>query len=62
MDKIYTLKKGEQVILSSVSEAEIRKFAETINDQIAWKKAVRTAELSTLQEALEANGYTLSED
>lgn len=62
MGKTYTLNKGAVKVLDNVSEAEVRKFAETINDQIAWKKAVRTAELSTLSEALEANGYTLVEN
>ena len=62
MGKTYTLNKGSVKVLDAVSEAEVRKFAETINDQIAWKKAVRVAELSTLSEALESNGYTLIEN
>lgn len=62
MGTTYTLKKGEQDILTSVSEAEIRTFAEGLNSQINWRKQVRVIEMEKLAEALLLNGYTLSED
>lgn len=62
MGTTYTLNKADVIVLDHVSEAEVRKFAESLNDQINWKKQVRTVAMDKLAQALESNGYTLVEN
>ena len=63
MGTLYKLTKGidEEVILDSVSEGEIRNFAEGLNSQINWRKQVRTISMEKLTDALKANDYNLTE-
>ena len=64
MGKLYQITKGEvneTVVLDDATEQAVRDFAEGLNQQINWRKQVRSIDMDALAEALKANGYTLTE-
>lgn len=57
----YTIKKGEETILSSQTEAQVRSFAGDLNAQLNWKKKMQSLPLKDVTKALQANGYDIPE-
>lgn len=61
MEQTYTIKKGNEVIHSSQTEAQVRSFASDLNNYINWKKKMQTNTLKEVVKALQANGYDVPE-
>lgn len=69
METLYKITKGEEITLDDSNEQAIRDFAENLNDQINWKKQMRTIKMlpsgegdtHSVYNALLANGYTLTQ-
>lgn len=62
METTYKLKNGDTVLQANATEQEVRTFAEGLNSQINWRKQVRVIPMKDLTEALNLNGYTLTEN
>lgn len=58
----YTLKKGEDTVLDSVLEKEVRDYAESLNEQLNWRKVMQTGSIEVVTDALLSNGYTLTQN
>lgn len=69
METLYKITKGDVPVLDDVNEEAIRNFAEDLNEQINWKKQMRTIKLFPVNDednhsvanALSSNGYTLTQ-
>lgn len=69
METLYKITKGDVPVLDDANEEAIRVFAEDLNDQINWKKQMRTIKLFPVNEednhsvanALSSNGYSLTQ-
>ena len=69
METLYKITKGDVPVLDDANEEAIRVFAEDLNEQINWKKQMRTIKLFPVNDednhsvanALSSNGYTLTQ-
>ena len=69
METLYKITKGDVPVLDNANEEAIRVFAEDLNEQINWKKQMRTIKLFPVNDednhsvanALSSNGYTLTQ-
>ena len=61
MAQTYTIKKGEEIIASTQTEAQVRSFASDLNNYINWKKKMQSNALKDVVIALQANGYDVPE-
>lgn len=61
MEQTYTIKKGEETILTAQTEAQVRSFASDLNTQLNWKKKMQSLTLKEVTKALQSNGYDIPE-
>lgn len=60
-EKLYIVTKGKYMQLDGATEKEVRDFASRLVDHVNWKKEVQTADFENVIDALETNGYTVTE-